>query len=79
MTTCPAFLTLVYMPAGRSCPEERTVYRDSSRWYRPFEDVDAFVDAVVTDCWDADGDEPLDVRDPLGRVVWSNSRWGDLS
>jgi len=62
------FVDVTYMPDERSVPDERRYFAE------PHEDIDGLVDRVVDDVWSR-RDEPLDVRDSRGNLLWTNSRW----
>jgi hypothetical protein len=66
-----SFVTLVYMPAGRSVPEERTVRNDLSDSESAF---DAIIDLAIAEAWERD-EEPIEVRDPVGNLLWRSGRW----
>ena len=65
--TSRLFVTLVYIPSGRSIPEEKTV------WTEGYHDLDGLVQAAVDDSWNA-GDEPLYVVSAAGRTMWHQNR-----
>ncbi len=68
VVTKPIYVTVAYIPNGRSEPEERTVYSS------PDEDIDMLVDRAIGEAWDM-GDEPFTVLDPTGRSLWQSRRW----
>ena len=58
----PTFVTLTYIPAGLSDPDERQYWFD---WPRDEASITAFIARTRNA-----GEEPIEVRNPEGLVLW---------
>lgn len=68
MATGTDYVTLTYLPEGRSVPEERTVYMTGTLRRRYIEDLDELIDVAIDLGWEEG--VPLTVRDQAGKFLW---------